>query len=30
MIAYILRHTDVNDEPAAAVWARVYDPCAST
>jgi hypothetical protein len=26
LIAHILRHTDVNGVPAAAVWARVYDP----
>jgi len=26
LITYILRHTTVNGEPAAAVWGRVYDP----
>ncbi|MBN1641200.1 MAG: DUF3160 domain-containing protein [Anaerolineae bacterium] len=26
LITYLLRHTDVNGEPAATVWARVYDP----
>jgi len=26
LITYILRHTDVNGQPAADVWARVYDP----
>jgi len=26
LITYILRHTDVDGDPAAQVWARVYDP----
>jgi len=26
LITYILRNTDVNGQPAAEVWARVYDP----
>jgi hypothetical protein len=26
LITYILRHTEVNGEPAATVWGRVYDP----
>jgi hypothetical protein len=26
LITYILRHTDVNGQPAVDVWARVYDP----
>jgi len=26
LITYVLRHTDVNGQPAADVWARVYDP----
>jgi len=26
LITYILRHAEVNGEPAADVWARVYDP----
>ncbi len=26
LITYILRHTDVNDQLAADVWAQVYDP----
>lgn len=26
LITYILRNTDVNGQPAADVWARVYDP----
>ena len=26
LITYILRNTDVNGQPAAGVWARVYDP----
>lgn len=26
LITYILRHTDVDGQPAATVWARVYDP----
>ncbi|RLC61924.1 MAG: hypothetical protein DRI48_10170, partial [Chloroflexi bacterium] len=28
LITYILRHTEVNGQPAANVWARVYDPTA--
>ena len=26
LITYVLRNTDVNGQPAAKVWARVYDP----
>jgi hypothetical protein len=26
LITYILRHTEVNGDPAATVWGRVYDP----
>jgi hypothetical protein len=26
LITYVLRNTDVNGQPAAGVWARVYDP----